>query len=213
MSTYFDVRLPHDPRRALVWQEIVRYLSPWLKGATAVLEIGAGYGTFINAIVAPRRVAIDQDPVISAYAAPEVETRVMDATRLSEISDVFDIVLVSNFFEHLTDEQFESLIPLIKQRLVPAGKLIVIQPNFRYAFREYFDDYTHKRIFTDEGLAGALRAHGFRVIHSEPRFLPFSLKQSPSALPKSLLKFLIRLYLHLPWRPRAGQLLLVVQKV
>ena len=47
--------------------------------------------------------------------------------------------------------------------LRPGGRLLVIQPNFRYAFREYFDDYTHRSMFTDVSLPNLLRAQGFEI--------------------------------------------------
>jgi hypothetical protein len=43
-------------------------------------------------------------------------------------------------------------------------------------------------------------------VRAEPRFLPFSMK---SRLPK--VGWLVSLYLALPWRPLAGQFLLVAE--
>ena len=56
--------------------------------------------------------------------------------------------------------------------------MIVVQPNFRYAYRQYFDDYTHRSTFTHVSLANLLRSKGLRVLHVEPRFLPYSMRES-----------------------------------
>jgi hypothetical protein len=88
--------------------------------------------------------------------------------------------------------------------LRPRGKLIIIQPNFKYCYRVYFDDYTHVQILTDVSLTDLLTSQGFQVGKVVPRFLPFSLK---SRAPKW--SWLLRLYLALPWRPMAGQMYIV----
>jgi hypothetical protein len=82
-----------------------------------------------------------------------------------------------------------------------------MQPNYRYAYKEYFDDYTHKKIFTHISLNDFFQANGFEAIKVLPKFLPFSLK---SRLPKSY--FLTKLYLHSFYKPMAKQMLLVFKK-
>ena len=89
---------------------------------------------------------------------------------------------------------------------VPAVASLLLQPNFRYCVREYFDDYTHRTIFTHVSLADRLRAHGFDVERVEARFLPLSFKSRLPAWP-----WLVDLYLRLPWRPLAKQMLVVAR--
>lgn len=209
---YFDVRLPFDARRAMVWREIVSYLAPLLDGRTRVLEIGAGYCAFINAVQAPERTAMDISDLITTHAADGVKTRVGDLRKEELSASSYDAVLASNLFEHFSDDEFETVIGRVHAALAPGGILIAIQPNFRTSFRNYFDDYTHKKIFTDEGLSEALVAHGFEIVRRDARFLPFSFKSSPGILPLGLLKLAVRLYLRLPWRPGAGQMLIIAKK-
>ncbi|MDA0205972.1 MAG: hypothetical protein O2795_11585 [Acidobacteria bacterium] len=49
--------------------------------------------------------------------------------------------------------------------LKPGGRLICVQPNFRLEPRRYFDDYTHKQIYTDVSFRDFLEANGLKVIH------------------------------------------------
>ena len=88
------------------------------------------------------------------------------------------------------------------------GRFVVVQPNFRYAWRHYFDDYTHRSIFTDVSLPALLRVHGFRILEVRPKFLPYSMRQS--RLP--ITSFLVRAYLRSPVKPLAGQMLVVAAK-
>jgi hypothetical protein len=115
-------------------------------------------------------------------------------------------VFASNFFEHFSTADGLQILTELRRVLEPAGRLIVIQPNFRLEPRRYFDDYTHKTAYTDSGFAGLLGAAGFRVVHSEPRFTPFTMQ---SRWPKA--EWMVSLYLHLPFRPMAGQFLTVAE--
>ena len=52
-----------------------------------VLELGAGYGCFINAVKARRRLAVDVWPGMTEHLAPGVEGIVTDIARLDAIAD------------------------------------------------------------------------------------------------------------------------------
>lgn len=207
---YFEVRLPPDPRRVLVWKEIVQYLEKYLRGAEAVLEVGAGYCAFINAVKALKRVAQDQSAVVAEYAAKGVNAHQGLVTNLNFAgANEFDVVLSSNVFEHLTRTEFLDTLQEIKRVLKPGGRLIIVQPNFRFAYKRYFDDYTHVQIFTDTSLSQLLTANGFVIQKVEPRFTPYSMSATSLPIPA----WIIRLYLRLPWRPMAGQMLVVASKI
>ena len=115
--------------------------------------------------------------------------------------------MASNLLEHLKMEEARKLLDRCHKLLNRHGKLILIQPNFKYSFRHYFDDYTHKTVFTDVSLRTIVEKARFSIIRLEPKFMPLTMK---SRLPKW--RFLIRLYFYLPIRLLAGQMLLIAQK-
>ena len=119
----------------------------------------------------------------------------------------FDFVLASNFFEHFTWPQLEEMIAALVRVLRPGGRLAAIQPNFRLAAGRYFDDYTHRTIFTDVSLSDWLKSNGLKIVRNEPRFLPLTVKSRLGGL-----SFLIPLYLALPFRPLAGQMFVLAEK-
>ena len=84
----------------------------------------------------------------------------------------FDVVLASNVLEHFEPDAASRLVGGIAEVLRPGGRVVLVQPNFRFAFRRYFDDYTHRAIFTDVSLAALLRAHRLSIELVQPRFLP-----------------------------------------
>jgi SAM-dependent methyltransferase len=209
-STYHDVHLPEHPARAGVWRAIADYLAPWVPEGSRVLEIGAGRCHWINSVRASSRLAVDVWPDVARYAAPGVEARVLDAGReLPALSAAhFDVVLASNVLEHFEPDTASRVVQEVATLLKSGGRLLIIQPNYRYAYRTYFDDYTHRAVFSDVSLTNLLRSHGFRIEVCRPRFLPYSMRHAPGSVPP----WLVRAYIRSPFKPRAGQMLVVATK-
>jgi SAM-dependent methyltransferase len=210
MTSYHVVHLVDDPRRATVWKAVALHLSPNVPKNSHVLELGAGYCHWINNVRAARRVAVDMWPDLPAHAAPGVETLVLDIEEglgfLASAS--FDVVLASNLLEHFSPDGAAKVVRTVARLLRPGGRFILIQPNFRYAWRSYFDDYTHRSIFTDVSLPALLRSEGFNILQVKPRFVPYSLQGT--MVPVTA--WLVRAYLRSPVKPAAGQMLVVAQR-
>jgi SAM-dependent methyltransferase len=206
---YHDVHLQEHPARRVVWQVLADHLSPWVPIGAHVVEIGAGHCQWINAVRAQRRVAVDSWPGMAHFAAPGVETCIMDASRdLRTLTGPFDAALASNCLEHFEPDTAAMVIADVHAILRPGGRFLIVQPNFRYAFRHYFDDYTHRAIFTDVSLPNLLRSRGFSIDVVRPRFLPYSMRGVRGSVPA----WLVRAYLASPWKPRAGQMLVVATR-
>lgn len=210
VTEYHAAHFTPHPARTAVWRAVAGYVERWMPGDGAVLEIGAGYCDWINQVRAERRVAVDRWPGMPAHAAPGVEALVLDLAALGDTfgTGAFDAVLASNVLEHFTPDAADALVSAIAGVLRPRGRLFVIQPNFRLAWRRYFDDYTHRAIFTDASLAALLRANGLRVLRVEPRFLPYSMRGARVPIAD----WLVAAYLRLPFRPGAGQMLVVAER-
>lgn len=206
MSTgYHDSRLSHDVRRDTVWQALwLYYFRKIVPADGCVLDLGCGYGEFINNVAARRRIGLDMWDGIKSHLAPGVEPIVSSVTDLGAIEDdSVDFAFASNLFEHIPQDALVKVLAQLREKLTERGTLTMLQPNYRYAFREYFDDYTHVAIYSHISLADLLVANGWEVIEVKPRFLPLTVK---SRLPVS--QWLIRLYLALPFKPMGKQMLL-----
>lgn len=109
-----------------------------------------------------------------------MEAHVLDAaTALPTLgAGEFDAVLASNVLEHFPSDTTSTVVRDVAGLLAPGGRFIIVQPNFRFAYRAYFDDYTHRSIFTHVSLANLLRTHGFAIDVCKPRFLPYSMRET-----------------------------------
>lgn len=209
MSTYEATRYAYSSKRRIVWEEICRLLNNGRIAATdRVLELGCGYGDFIGNIKASSKTAIELAPTSSESALQygNIDLMVGDAaTIMPTLADnSFDAVFCSNYFEHFTHDDISSQLREVSRILEPGGRLIVVQPNYRLCVRNYFDDYTHKSIFSDTSFGDFLSVHGFTLLERKPRFLPFSFK---SKMPIS--RLLVRGYLNSPFKPLAAQFLMI----
>lgn len=197
--------------KARVWAVLCedffqRYIGP----GDAVLDLGAGFCEFINHIRCGRKFAVDGDPNISTRAGADVTSRCGAIDRLEWCADEsFDVVFVSNVFEHLLDK--ESLLRTLREvrRVLKAtGRLLILQPNIRYAYREYWDFLDHHLPLSDESMVEALALTGFTVTEMRPRFLPYSTKSALPQWPSP-----VRLYLRVPLAHRLlGKQMFVVAR-
>jgi SAM-dependent methyltransferase len=208
-KAYFETRFVPDARREGVWRHLTPYLSKYVPPEASVLELGAGYCFFINHVRARRRVAVDLAPTLLSAAASGVEAHQADAIEFLTAAQPgeFDFIFASNFLEHFEWPALDEMRRLIVRALSPRGRLALVQPNFRLAPGRYFDDYTHRTIFTDVSLADWLAGGGLRVTRVEPRFLPLTVKSGLGHF-----SFLVPLYLRLPWRPLAGQMFVLAER-
>jgi SAM-dependent methyltransferase len=202
---YHETRLAHDPRRGMVWESLWKYhFKHQIHADDCVLDLGCGYGDFINNVVARRRIAIDSWPGFTRQVDKQVEAIIGSVTDLDVLSDEsVDFAFASNLLEHLLQPDIVRLLAGLRRKLRPGGTLTVIQPNWRYATREYFDDYTHVSVWSHVSLADFMEANGWEVLEIRPRFLPLTVK---SRLPVHPL--LIRAWLISPFKPIGKQMLL-----
>lgn len=207
-KTYFETRFRFDAQREVVWEQIVKYLQRFIPLSAKVLDIGSGYGNFINNIKAQERHALDIADISKSNVAKNVVFYLDSSCEMKGVkSSYFDFVFASNLLEHLSCLELKDTLVQVKRVLKTGGRFIILQPNFRYCYKVYFDDYTHKQVFTHLSLSNLLEENGFRVIKVLPRFIPFSMK---SQFPK--FGFLVWLYLRMPLKPFGGQMLMIVEK-
>jgi SAM-dependent methyltransferase len=181
--------------KARVWAVLCEdFFQRWVGPNDRVLDLGAGFCEFINHIRCGAKYAVDANPQLPELAAPGVVTHCGAAHELEWIGDPVDVVFSSNFFEHMPDKaMLLTTLRSVHRALRPGGRLLILGPNIRYAYREYWDFLDHHVALSHVSMVEALALTGFRATEVIPRFLPFTTK---SALPQW--PILVRLYLRFP---------------
>ena len=195
--------------RQAVWQEIARYLHGRMGAPRCVLDPAAGRGEFITAVPAAERWGVDlvRQCDLESAGVKMIIADIMDADLPQ---DYFDGVFLSNFLEHLPDQNaVAAVLCKLYSAMEPGGRIAVVGPNFRYCARTYFDCADHTVVLSHVAVAEHLYAAGFEVTSVSPRFLPYSFR---GLLPPSPL--LTRMYLHTPlaWRLLGKQFLVLGRK-
>jgi SAM-dependent methyltransferase len=70
-----------------------------------------------------------------------------------------DIVTAVSLIEHLHSPRM--MLSETLRVLKPGGAMILVSPNWRYSYREFFDDPTHVHPYTERSLRFALKSAGF----------------------------------------------------
>ena len=189
-----------------LWKVLIEaFLQRYVPPDAVVVDIGGGYGEFATHVRAGRRIIIDLNPDAAGAATAGVEVFHADVThleRLTELTGAADVVFISNLLEHLASaEAVVQTLDGCAKLLRPGGTLMIIQPNFRFAFREYYDFIDHRIPLTDRSLRELVQLAGFRIDELIARFLPYSTKGRPSS------PALLRMYLAFPlaWRVFGAQ--------
>jgi SAM-dependent methyltransferase len=195
--------------RQAVWVEIARYIHQRLGEPRTVLDPAAGRGEFITAVPADERWGVDlvrQGDLESAG----VKMIIGDIMDVELPRKHFDGVFMSNFLEHLPDqESVGTVLAKLRDAMQPGGRIAIMGPNFRYCAKDYFDCADHTVVLTHVGVAEHVYAAGFEVESVAPKFLPFSFR---GLLPPS--PALTRTYLRTPamWRIIGKQFLVIGRK-
>lgn len=195
-----------------MWQVLIEgFFQALVPRDGALLDLGSGYGEFINQISARRRLAMDLNPDARARVDAGVEFLQQSSTDRWPIDDgALDVVFTSNFLEHLPGK--EAVAATVEQAfrcLRPGGRLICLGPNIRFLANEYWDFFDHLVPLSDRSLVECLQAQGYSIERVVPRFLPYTMSGRPP--PPSAF---IRLYLAMPqtWPVFGKQFLIVARK-
>lgn len=199
LERLYALRFPPAERaeRARLWRVLCSdFFDALVPRGGTVLDLGAGYCDFLNAIQAGRRIGIDLNPDTPRAAAPGVEIHSVSLERIGEVIPPasIDFAFASNVLEHLlSPTALLEVLAAVHGVVRPGGRFVVLQPNVRLLGGAFWDFVDHTLPLSDRGMCEAVRAAGFEITECRPRFLPYTTK---SRLPTS--DFLVRAFLAFP---------------
>jgi SAM-dependent methyltransferase len=197
------------PYRRKVWALLTRdVFQRYVPEEGTVLELGCGWGEFINQIRAKSKLGMDLNPESAHRLDADVRFLEQDCSTPWPVApDTLDVVFTSNFFEHLPDKAtLRRTLDEALRCLRPGGRLVCLGPNTRYLAGAYWDFWDHYLPLTDLSLIEGLELTGFTIERSWARFLPYTMsrKRTPPL-------WMLWWYLRLPFAwPVFGRQFLVV---
>ena len=212
LQRIYSVRFGSDLEyRKRIWQVLVGdFFSKYVQPTDAVLDLGCGYGEFINAVSCREKFAMDLNPDAPQFLAPGVRFLPQDCSARWPLEDgSLDVVFTSNFFEHLPDKTaLGRTLDEIKRCLRPGGRLISMGPNIKYLPGQYWDFWDHCVALTETSVKEALVTRGFEINVCLGKFLPYT-----AAARRRYPLFFLRAYLKLPlaWHIFGRQFLVVAR--
>lgn len=191
-----------------IWKVLVEdFFQRWISPDDVVVDLGCGFGDFLNQVRCARRVGVDLNPAGRKYLAEGVEFHQGDVRELSFLADgTADLVFTSNLMEHLPDKRaVERMLTEVRRVLKPGGCFAALGPNLRFLPGTYWDFWDHVVPLTDRSVVELLECLDFRVRDCLPKFLPYT---AGSSLPRG--PFWVRMYLRFPlvWRLLGAQFLI-----
>jgi len=179
-----------------VWRVLVDdFFQRHVPADGAVLDLGCGYGEFINTMRARTKFGMDLNPASAEHISADVRLLRQDCSARWDLADAsLDVVFTSNFFEHLPDKAtLGRTLEEARRCLKPGGKLIAMGPNIKFLPGAYWDFWDHYLPLTELSLQEGMQSRGFEIEVAIDRFLPYTMAGGPQYP-----LFFLKAYLRLP---------------
>jgi ubiquinone/menaquinone biosynthesis C-methylase UbiE len=140
-----------------------------------VLELGCGRGEFLNEFHNNKMISYGVD--ISNFAQkryPKLNITTIDMIKepLPFPDNTFDVIYSKSFVEHFyfPEKIFEEAYRVLKK----GGRIITLTPEWKYFYKTFYEDYTHRTPFTKLSLRDIHLINKFQKFEVESfRQLPF----------------------------------------
>ena len=200
-------------KKNIVWKGVSHFICEnYFSDAERLLDPAGGLCEFINYATVREKWTIDLFEDIKQFANEDVKVIIGNNLTIDIPENYFDGVFISNFLEHLhSQEEVAHFLNRMYKSLRPKGKIVIMGPNFKYTYKEYFDFADHTVILSELGVAEHLYGAGFTLKKVYPKFLPLSFR-SGGFLPVNDFTTKIYLQTKLCWKILGKQFLVVGEK-
>ena len=146
---------------------VARVLEQQLPAGASVLDVGCGTGFVLERLAERYDVTgLEPDASVRARAHPSIASRLLPggSDDLSALRGrTFDAVLMLDVLEHVDDDV--AALRQVTAAIRPGGLLLVTVPANPKLWSQHDVLNEHRRRYSPDALADAMRAAGYRVIH------------------------------------------------
>tara|TARA_A100001011_G_C14271927_1_gene827359 strand:- start:741 stop:1424 length:684 start_codon:yes stop_codon:yes gene_type:complete len=164
---------------------------------SSLLELGCGRGEFLNQFIENGLDGHGLD--LSNYAkeyCPKAKINIIDVTKdkIPYNDNSFDVIYSKSFIEHFYYP--EKIFNEIYRVLKPGGLVITLTPEWKYIYKSFYDDFTHRTPFTKTSLKDIHLISGFKNIEvSSFKQLPSLWSNRPYVFFLEFISFLTRIFI------------------
>lgn len=203
-------RFQNLKERDEIWGILVKnFFQKYISKKDIVVDVGSGFGEFINNVSCSKKIAIDIDKNYKKFYKKNVFFHSCPSTKLTLNNSSVTKIFISNLFEHMSRGDLVKSVGEMRRILRPGGQVLVLQPNIRFLTKDYWRFFDHITPIDDRALEELFSTFGFVLKKRILKFLPYTTK---SSFPKN--KLFIKLYLRLPflWPIFGKQSFLIFEK-
>jgi len=198
--------------RNKVWKILTKgFFQALIPKEASLLDLGVGYGEFINNIEANEKFAMDLNPRAKNFLNKDVVFINQNCAEKWPVAEnSLDAIFSSNFFEHLESKgQVQLVIEQAYRGLKPNGMLVLVGPNIKHTKGRYWDVWGHHVPMTEKSVSELLKIYNFKIVKCIPKFLPYAMGST-----RPLPLFFLPWYLKAPflWKILGKQFLIVAKK-
>lgn len=160
-----------------------------LKKKQKILELGCGRGEFLNEFVKNglEGHGVDlSDYSKNFFSNLNFKKVDMDNEKLPYEDNFFDIIYSKSFIEHFyyPEKIFKEAYRVLK----PGGIIVTLTPEWKYIYKTFYEDFTHRVPFTRVSLTDIHYISNFKSVKVE------SFKQLPILFEKNFYNYFFRLF-------------------
>jgi SAM-dependent methyltransferase len=194
----------YSPKTSARKLQYIEYnFGKFLKPGLTVLEVGPGFGEFLEALKRhgiTKADVIDRDEDILQYVAARYTIQNAWATSIEQIATIesslrkYDIIYLSEILEHVRKEAIIDVVRRLYARLNPGGVILIVAPNAGNPLCavELYADFTHEMAFSVNAFRQIVDAAGI-----SPGHLAVFGYRIPPVTPLNLLRIALQKLLHL----------------
>jgi SAM-dependent methyltransferase len=127
---------------------------------TSFLDLGSGDGSFYH---------VCKNKNLNIFKIDGAEGIDFESDKINFEDETFDLIIFNAVIEHLYSPV--NVLKEINRMLKKGSPLIIVTPNFTYAYKNFYDDPMHVHPYTPKSLKKVLSLNNFRNIKIIPNII------------------------------------------